>query len=242
MSDPWIAYTEQMDIVDGWFYEADVELFSNLLARQKTEGIKGDLLEIGAYQGKSAILMGYGLRDDEELVICDLFGAVMNHGDIPQGPRQKYSGLEQEQFLTNWDRFHKRRPTLEVCESSQLDLGDRALRFAHIDGCHSYQCVAKDIVLAVAHTANRGVIAMDDYRGVDTPGVAAAVWQAVGNGLLFPVAGTYTKIYACTSAADQKFWLERVKNRSDVYTYTDFEIPGYRSVSDAQTSSTTAPG
>jgi hypothetical protein len=241
MSDPWIAYTEQMDIVDGWFYEADVELFSNLLARQKTDGITGDLLEIGAYQGKSAILMGYGLRDDEELVICDLFGAVMDHADIPLIPRQKYSGLEQEQFLTNWDRFHTRRPTLEVCESSELDLGDRVLRFAHIDGCHSYGCVAKDISLAVTHTAERGVIAMDDYRGVNTPDVAAAVWQAVGNGVLFPFAGTYTKIYACTSAAGQKYWLERVKNRSDVYTYTDFKIPSYRDVSAAQISRPTVP-
>jgi hypothetical protein len=160
----------------------------------------------------------------------------MDHADIPPVPRQKYSGLEQEQFLTNWDRFHTRRPTLEVCESSELDLGDRVLRFAHIDGCHSYGCVAKDISLAVTHTAERGVIAMDDYRGVNTPDVAAAVWQAVGNGVLFPFAGTYTKIYACTSAADQKFWLDRVKNRNDVYTYTDFEIPSYRCVSDAQIS------
>ncbi len=69
--------------------------FSNLLAYQQTEDIKGDMLEIGTYQGKSAILMGYGLRDDEELVICDLFSAVMDHADIPLNRRQQYSGLEQ---------------------------------------------------------------------------------------------------------------------------------------------------
>ena len=224
MTDPWILYTEQMDKVDGWFFEADVELFSNLLACQTAENIRGDLLEIGAYEGKSAILMGYGLRDEEELVICDLFSAVSDHADISLIPRQQYSGLEQEQFLANWDRFHTRRPTLEVCESSELDLGDRLLRFIHIDGCHSYQCVAKDISLAVTHTAERGVIAMDDYRGVTTPGVGAAVWQAVGNGVLFPFAATYMKIYACTSAADQKYWLERVRDRGDIYAFPDFEV------------------
>jgi hypothetical protein len=240
MTDPWILYTEEMDQVDGWFYQADVELFGNLLARQTAEGIKGDLLEIGAYQGKSAILMGYGLRDDEELVICDLFGAVMDHGDIAQASRQDYAGLEQQQFLANWDRFHTRRPRLEVCESSALDLGDRILRFSHIDGCHSYQCVAKDIVLAVTHAGQRGVIAMDDYRGVQTPGVAAAVWQAVGNGLLFPFAATYTKIYACTSAADQKYWSERVRNRDDNIYFPDFELPSYLSVSATQIQHVTA--
>jgi predicted O-methyltransferase YrrM len=228
----WALYTEQMDNVDGWFFEADVELFSHLLACQTAEGIKGDMLEIGAYQGKSAILMGYGLRDDEELVICDLFGAVMDHADIAQTPRREYAGLEQQQFLANWDRFHTRRPTLEVCESSALDLGERALRFIHLDGCHSYRCVANDISLAVTHAAKRGVIAMDDYRGVETPGVAAAVWQAVGNGLLFPFAATYMKIYACASAADQSYWLERIRNRSDICALPDFELPSYRSVSD----------
>jgi hypothetical protein len=108
MTDPWILYTEEMDQVDGWFFGADVELFSDLLARQRAEDIKGDLLEIGAYQGKAAILMGYSLRDDEELVICDLFGGVMDHADIPPISRQDYSGLEQQQFLANWDRFHTR--------------------------------------------------------------------------------------------------------------------------------------
>ncbi|MGA9357114.1 MAG: class I SAM-dependent methyltransferase [Mycobacterium sp.] len=219
-----MPYTAQMDTIDGWFYAIDVDFFSNLLAHQRTGGIKGDMLEIGTYQGKSAILMGYGLRDDEELVICDLFGAVMDHADIPLPRRQQYSGLEEEEFLANWDRFHTRRPTLEVCESSQLELGERVFRFIHIDGCHSYQCVAKDISLAAAHTAKRGVIAMDDYRAVEAPGVSAAVWQAVDDGLLFPFAGTWMKLYACTSAADQKYWFERVRNRGEVYAFPDFEM------------------
>ena len=230
----WTLYAEQMDNVDGWFFEADVALFSKLLACQTAERITGDMLEIGTYQGKSAILMGYGLRDDEELVICDLFDAVVDHADISPIPRQQYSGLDQQQFLANWDRFHTRRPTLEVCESAELDLGERALRFIHIDGCHSYQCVAKDINLAVTHTVKRGVIAMDDYRGVETPGVAAAVWQAVGNGVLFPFAATYMKLYACTSAADQSYWSERVRDSADICAFPDFELPSYRSVSAAQ--------
>ncbi len=150
MTDPlWTAYAEKVDKVDGWFFEADVELFSHVLARQTAEGISGDMLEIGTYQGKSAILMGYGLRDDEELVICDLFEAVLDHTHGSPSSRGQYSGLDQQQFLANWDRFHTRRPIIEVCESSQLDLGERALRLAHIDGCHAYPCVAHDIELAV---------------------------------------------------------------------------------------------
>lgn len=235
MTDPlWTAYAEKVDKVDGWFFEADVELFSHLLARQTAEGISGDMLEIGTYQGKSAILMGYGLRDDEELVICDLFEAVVDHTHGSPSPRDQYSGLDQQQFLANWDRFHTRRPIIEVCESSQLDLGERALRLAHIDGCHAYPCVAHDIELAVRHTAGRGVVVLDDYRGVETPGVAAAVWQAVGNGVLFPFAATYMKLYACASPADQHYWLEQVRGRGDICAFPDFEFPSYRSISEAQ--------
>ncbi|OBH12906.1 MULTISPECIES: class I SAM-dependent methyltransferase [unclassified Mycobacterium] len=237
----WNLYAEQMDNVDGWFFEADVALFTKLLACQTAERIKGDMLEIGTYQGKSAILMGYGLRDDEELVICDLFDAVVDHDDLAPLPRRQYAGLDQQQFLANWDRFHTRRPQLEVCPSSELDLGERALRFTHIDGCHSYRCVAKDIHLAVTHAAPRGVIALDDYRGVETPGVAAAVWQAVGNGFLFPFAATYMKLYACASAADQSYWLDRVRDSADICASPDFALPSYDSVSAAQIHHSTAP-
>jgi hypothetical protein len=51
MTDPWILYTEEMDQVDGWFFGADVELFSELLACQRAEDIKGDLLEIERLSG-----------------------------------------------------------------------------------------------------------------------------------------------------------------------------------------------
>ncbi len=224
MTDPSLPDTAQLDAVEGWFYTVDVDFFSTLLGFQTADGIKGDMLEIGAYRGKSAILMGYGLRDDEEFVICDLFGAVMDHADIPLNRRQQYSGLEEDEFLANWDRFHSRRPRLEVCESSELDLGDRQFRFIHIDGCHSYQCVAKDISLAAAHTAKRGVIALDDYRAAEAPGVPAAIWQAVANGVLFPFAGTWMKMYACASADDQKYWLERVRNRGEISVFPDFEM------------------
>ena len=54
MTDPWILYTEEMGQVDGWFFGADIELFSELLACQRAEDIQGDLLEIGAYQSENA--------------------------------------------------------------------------------------------------------------------------------------------------------------------------------------------
>jgi hypothetical protein len=76
-----------------------------------------------------------------------------------------------------------------------------------------------------------------DDRSLDP---AAAVWQAVGNGLLFPFAATYMKIYACTSVADQRYWLARVRDHGDIYAFADFDLPSYRSVSVAQTVANTS--
>jgi hypothetical protein len=41
---------------------------------------------------------------------------------------------------------------------------------------------------------------------------------------LFPFAGTWMKMYACASAADQRYWLERVRNRREIYAFPDFEM------------------
>lgn len=217
------AYTAQIDTVRGWFYHPDVTLFGALLAVQLGGFVTGDLLEIGTYRGKSAILLGYGLRPDEQLVVCDLFGRVMGHTHILQ--RQKaYADLEQAQFLANWDRWHQRRPEVHACESGDLDLDGRRFRFVHIDGCHSYQCVAKDVALAAQHAAEGAVIACDDYRTVQVPGVAAAVWQAVGDGLLYPFAATGMKLYGCASKSDQAYWLDQVRGRGEVYAFPGWEM------------------
>lgn len=76
---------------------------------------------------------------------------------------------------------------------------DRPLRFSHIDGCHSYPCVASDIALGAAHTAPREVLALDDYRTEYLPGVAAAIWQAWAQGTIHPFAVTDDELYAATS-------------------------------------------
>ena len=57
--------------VGGWFGQADGLLFCAL--SEATDG-RGDLLETGAYLGRSSILLGYLVRSGERLVVCDLFG------------------------------------------------------------------------------------------------------------------------------------------------------------------------
>jgi predicted O-methyltransferase YrrM len=59
--------------IPGWFERADAEMFSAIDLAQRTAGLVGDILEIGCYQGSSAILLGYLRRPNERMVVCDLF-------------------------------------------------------------------------------------------------------------------------------------------------------------------------
>jgi hypothetical protein len=212
--------------IPGFFYLADFMLFDFILAHQLEGGIAGDLLEIGVYRGKSAILMGCGLRPDERLIACDLFDKVTSHEDIAVEDREAYDGLNVAEFSRNWNRYHsRRRLDVRICDSAQLtELPP--LRFTHIDGCHNYQCVKADIRLAAKHTGPQGVISLDDYAIAEKPGVAAAISEAVGAGELFPFCASDMKLYAATNKDDQAHWVAVLKTIPgvNVFPFPDYEV------------------
>src|SRR4051812_23935741 len=63
----------RLDDVPGWFWPVDQMLFTRLLEGQTAAGSTGDLLELGTYLGRSAILIGRHLQPSETFTICDLF-------------------------------------------------------------------------------------------------------------------------------------------------------------------------
>lgn len=200
MSRPW-------DDIPGWFDRHDAELFEIILRHQLT-GPAGDLLEIGCWYGKSAVVMGYGVRDGERLIVCDMFDTVAEHDHIPAVFK---AGPPVEAFLSYWDSHHD-RAALDIRQqpSVALNLRDCKLRFTHIDGCHSNSCVDADLKIARAHSQPGAVIVFDDYRNGRVPGVAAAVWAARDRGWIHPFAITDNKLYATVSGMAQKEWLDRL--------------------------------
>jgi hypothetical protein len=219
-------YARGCEQIPGFFYLADFMLFDLILAHQLDSGVAGEMLEIGVYRGKSALLMGCGLRPDERLIACDLFDNVLSHEDLGAEHRKTYSGLEVAEFCRNWDRYHSRqRLDVRVCDSAELaELPP--LRFTHIDGCHNYRCVMGDIKLAAEHAGPRGVISLDDYRMSEEPGVAAAISEAVAAGELFPFCASDMKLYAATNYDDQAHWTAVLKKVPgvDVVSFPDYDV------------------
>jgi len=183
--------------IPGWFYWADQHLFDVLLGAQANSPL-GTLVELGVFKGKSAVLIGRYVRPGERFVVCDLFGAP---ADDPQNLRENngsYRNLTRSTFERNYLALHDELPEIiQDLSSSVVDhVPDGTARFVHVDASHLYEHVCGDIRAAQRMLRPDGIVVFDDYRSEHTPGVAAAVWQAVGNGVLVPFAHTPNKLYA----------------------------------------------
>jgi hypothetical protein len=183
--------------VKGWFFDVDQVLFDWFLTRQQELTEPGDLLEIGAYMGKSAIFMGGYLRPGETFTVCDLFDSPAQDDANSREMRHSYATLTRRSFEANYLSFHDELPT--VIQGLSSLVRDRvpaaSCRFAHIDGSHMYEHVHGDIEDTRALLHPHGIVALDDYRSEHCPGVAAAVWEAVATGGLNPVCVSGTKLY-----------------------------------------------
>lgn len=212
--------------IPGWFFWLDRQLFATLLHAQQDRPA-GDLVELGTYLGKSAVLIGDHLRAGERFLAVDLFGRT-DLLDDAQAPNRRevqasYSRLTRDQFERNYLAFHPELPTVVEGPSSVImdHVGDGTVRFVHVDASHLYDHVRLDAEHARRMLQPGGLVVFDDYRSEHTPGVSAAVWEAVFAHGLIPVALTGTKLYGVFSdpqpyrdalgellTADDRIWSE----------------------------------
>ncbi|WP_406196116.1 class I SAM-dependent methyltransferase [Kitasatospora sp. NBC_01560] len=188
-----------LDDVPGWFWDHDRHLFEWFLARQEKAAVTGDLLEMGAYLGRSAIVIGSHLQPAETFTVCDLFDSDAPDDENAAEMSQSYrKSLTRSAFESNYLSFHMSLPEIVQAPTSSL-AGGRipagAFRFIHIDASHLYEHVVGDLQVARVALQSQGVVVLDDYRSAHTPGVAAATWEAVFNHGLRPIVLTECKFY-----------------------------------------------
>ncbi|KDN79852.1 hypothetical protein DF19_22430 [Streptomyces olindensis] len=205
--------------VPGWFPPLDQMLFTWFLEQQQKQGMRGDLLELGVYMGKSAILLGHHLQDGEKFTVCDLF-----EGEAPDGANQaesqkSYASLTQQAFERNYLSFHDTLPTVIAGPSSLVSdqVAPRTCRFIHIDASHLYEHVHGDIGAAHDILLPDGIVVLDDFRSEHTPGVSVAAWEAVLNRGLRPICLSTQKLYGTWGDPEplQEELLAMLRQRSD---------------------------
>ena len=224
MASPSIDF-ERLRQVPGWFTPLDQMLFGWLLEWQSSHGISGDLVEMGVYKGKSAILMGAHLQKKETLVVCDLFGRPAGEEDIsPSVSRFYRERLCRQDFEANYLGFIETLPRIVEGPSAVIlqHVQPGSARFVHIDASHRYANVRQDIASARTMLLADGLVTLDDYRTAHTPGVAAAVWESVLGGALVPLCVSESKFYGTWGASSQirrdlSLWLAAQKLPHDLH-------------------------
>lgn len=183
--------------------------------------MRGDLLEVGVYMGKSAIFLGHHLQDGERYTVCDLF-----EGDAPDGANQaestkSYHALTRRAFEENYLSFHTELPRVLQGPSSVVpdEVEPRSCRFVHIDASHLYEHVYGDIGAAQEALLPGGIVVLDDFRSEHTPGVSVAAWEAVLSRGLHPICLSTQKLYGTWGDPDsvQEELLAAVRGREDCH-------------------------
>lgn len=196
--------------VEGWFRWIDFCVFEAVLKSQQ-DSAPGALAELGCYLGKSTVVIGDHWRPGEEFVVVDLFGDTTalgegsgNRANVREAEKS-YKTLTRERFEANYLALHDRLPTVVQAPSSTIveHVADGSVRFLHIDASHLYPHVIVDTRNAARLMRPGGVVSFDDFRAEHTPGVSAAVWEAVATLGLVPVALTPNKFYGCFCEPEQ---------------------------------------
>jgi predicted O-methyltransferase YrrM len=141
----------------------------HVIRRQAELGIRGEIVEIGPFEGRFFIAMALGMAPGETALGIDLF-------DWPDaGVHDRFiancraHGLAADYFAA-WKTDSR---TLSAAALSDRLAGPA--RFFHIDGEHSPESLANDLELAHAVLHESGVIALDDMLHPGYPTLIKAV-------------------------------------------------------------------
>ncbi len=144
----------------------------HLIRRQTALGIGGDLVEVGTFEGRFFIAMALGLAPGEKALGIDRF-------DWPD------AGIEGR-FLANCaahgiarDRYLPWKADSREITSGELreKLGERPVRFVHIDSHHSRECLTNDLELVAPLLHRDGIICLDDMLHPGYPMMTSAVYE-----------------------------------------------------------------
>lgn len=195
---------KSLDDVPGWFHEVDQHLFHWFLNRQEETKTSGDIVELGVYLGKSTILIGEHLRPGDTFTVCDLFGIPAPDEDNHAESARSYKNLTREEFEFNYGSFHDEPPVIIQAATGEIldHVAPGSARFVHVDASHLYKHVRDDVLAARTMLVDDGIVVFDDYRSPHTPGVSAAVWEAVLTLGLKPIALSPQKFYGTWGDAD----------------------------------------
>jgi predicted O-methyltransferase YrrM len=149
------------------------------------------IVEIGVYQGRTALLMAWGAQQGNGAHVwaIDPWEKTGNVYDPPftlEGTRRwaeynvKATGYSKHVTLVH-------DYSQNVSDRWNPGTDGRQIGLLFVDGDHTKEGAKRDILGWMPHLAPGAIIAVDDYHHPDWPGVAEALDELVAEGVLEPV-------------------------------------------------------
>lgn len=160
------------------------EMLRDLYDAVADSPLEGHCLEIGSWSGQSAICFAWALQDrgfrDEKLYCVDPFTSDLDYESELRRKHEKIHGPCEEQFrhwtkrfgVEDWIRLIV-KPSRAAAEAGDVPF----IRFAFVDGDHTYEGVSHDIGWCLSLMPDGGQIALDDFGSWGTPQAAAELLE-----------------------------------------------------------------
>jgi hypothetical protein len=174
--------------IEGWFYNHDILLFWLFDFIQKQAGWRGDLCELGVYQGKSAVALAHMARADERLYGFDIFHEVPAR-QVRATVGDLCPGLADRLILVQDDLRQRAEPPEMVARGG--------VRFIHLDAVHDHPSVLNNFAPLLT---SQGILVLDDCFDPEWPGVPTAMTEfclSPAGRHIRPFAASRAKMYLC---------------------------------------------
>jgi len=188
------SYVAAFERIEGWFSRDAALMFMAYNEVVASQGIAGDVLEIGVHHGLSAIGLSAMRREGARFVAVDLFEELQqqNISGSGQGSRRRFEQNMAEFFA---DVGFVRCIVGLSSALQPADLGG-GFSFCHVDGGHSMRETFQDLELCADILLPGGLLALDDYFNPAYPGVCegAVKFWLTHDRLLRPIAIGFNKV------------------------------------------------
>ncbi len=165
------AYLEMSSDIDGWFGKGAVAIWDALLCFQRAQRVRGHMLEIGVWHGKSAALLAMHGDPNTRLHLVD-YKLQRSHVERAIAAANPSPDLDVRTIEGDSRSLHI-HPVIAECF--------QAHRWIHIDGEHSARAVTNDLAIANSLLSPEGIVVVDDFFSWMYPQVTEAVFRYVRN-------------------------------------------------------------
>lgn len=220
--DSFQSYTDRIGsaVSGGGISGGQNAIWSVLLSAQDQRGFGGNGVEIGVWHGHGSAKIAQHLSGDARLLLIDKFvdEATYLPNIAPFLP-------EAQQRIV----FH-RGCSIDARKRDVMGAFRGTVRWAHIDGEHSYEAVRNDLDLVADLMCDGGVIALDDMFDVGGAGLTEALFHWLGlnphKAVLFLAA--FNKAYLC-APRDLPFYMRLAHGMPDLLEPMGVQVAATRS-------------